>query len=346
MARVWRTLRMPRSLLPHTIAYVCLLRVCMIVAIALSGGQIRLGSEPVTLQELCTAVATIPTLLLCTWRIAVRRTWLLAPGAPHLTLLHFFGNVIRLIRNDRMLRNGMMLGCNGQSCRKQMFLHVCAWSLEIRAGDAKMPARARAMREVGMPPLTMCELRAVHDDDLAFFFPSSHGVQNLLTLAAKCGEGATVRSLVALGAPLEAYPQHGSRALAARTHGAHAQDAHAQETHETHDVTLEESESARADSDAETAVVVAREAGHEDVVRFLLGAGARPRSAELREDQRQRLKWELVRLRTLAAAQRAALTDATPSVRDDARLLRSLRVVSGVHGHCPDGPFGIIMSHL
>ena len=149
----------------------------------------------------------------------------------------------------------------------------------------------------------MCELMAVHEDEVDSGYPGGH---SLLTTAAKQGHVEIVTILIRRKVSLEfSYRQRNARAIGT-------------------DV----------DKDAPTAVVIALDAGHHEIVRLLLRAGARRRCPELRREYRKLLWWELVRARSLAEAGRGA------------PISDSLQIISGVHGYLPDGPFNVILMFL
>mmetsp|Transcript_30056 Transcript_30056/g.102150 ORF Transcript_30056/g.102150 Transcript_30056/m.102150 type:complete len:290 (-) Transcript_30056:34-903(-) len=162
---------------------------------------------------------------------------------------------------------------------------------------------AQRRHDYGEPRLTMCELMAVHEDEVDSGYPGGH---SLLTTAAKQGHVEIVTILIRRKVSLEfSYRQRNARAIGT-------------------DV----------DKDAPTAVVIALDAGHHEIVRLLLRAGARRRCPELRREYRKMLWWELVRARSLAEAGRGA------------PISDSLQIISGVHGYLPDGPFNAILMFL
>ena len=194
----------------------------------------------------------------------------------------------------------------------------CAvWTLE----------RTHASRS-GFPALTMCELMALDQKDLGAAYPGGH---NLLTLAAKVGQLDVVHALVQRGCPLE----H-STDLDSLTHFSRRSL-----------LLLEQSQQTVAEPlpDGSTAVVHAWEQGHVGIAHFLLAKGAQRRSTTLREESRRLLRWELVRSRALFGRGRCSIADGRCSSREK-RLRHALGVVSGKFGHCPDGPFHVILAHL
>ena len=323
MARTWTSLPDDR----RSLVLLCLLRVVLIIRICLwphlpfaSAWKSWAGCSPNAHTTLAGLLA-IPRLIIYALTIPFRRTLgrdatqrVLAPSARTVRpYLRYFKEAIH--------------GGNPRG----VCWHVAVWTLQRRVFDDG-------------PPLTACEVAAVHDDDLSASIPSG---MSLLAIAAKRGHLNAVVQLVERGALLE---------------------------HAINDPRRKRP----SDADGVTAIVLARMAGHVAVVRYLEQAGARLRSPLLRRERRRGLQWELERVRRLSEMGRCSLIEAHGDVhrdvhRDaygdsrgavhiqpqcfgrrgaaignaaDQRLLCSLRIVSGTFGHVPDGPFRLILSCL